>query len=74
MTGKHEEPQVVGFLGVGLDNKDGHVRTTQGNGFYLIGGSEETHERLQDSALQFTRKLKGRRQTQGESTMEDKHG
>jgi hypothetical protein len=54
--GKQEE--VLGFLGVGLDNKDGHRRVTQGDHFLLVGGSEETHERMQDTALKFDEALK----------------
>ena len=34
------------MLGVGLDNQDGHKRVTKGDNFYLVGGSEETHERM----------------------------
>jgi hypothetical protein len=55
---KREEPEVVGFVGIGLDNDDGHSRTTQSEHFYLIGGSEETHERMQDTALRFEEALR----------------
>ena len=34
------------MLGVGLDNRDGHKRVTRGDNFCLIGGSEETHDRM----------------------------
>ncbi len=52
--------QVVGFLGVGLDNKDGHHRLTQSEHFLLIGGSQETHERLQETAIRFDEGLEKR--------------
>jgi hypothetical protein len=52
--------QVVGFLGVGLDNADGHHRLTQSEHFILIGGSEETHERLQETAIKFDEGLEKR--------------
>jgi hypothetical protein len=54
------EKQVLGFLGVGLDNKDGHQRLTQAEHFLLVGGSEETHERMQDAAIRFGEKLRRR--------------
>ncbi len=54
------EPQILGFLGVGLDNKDGHKRLTQSEHFLLVGGSEETHEKMQDTVVRFGEKLKSR--------------
>ncbi|MCI0464952.1 MAG: hypothetical protein L0Z62_49150 [Gemmataceae bacterium] len=49
--------QVVGFLGVGLDNQDEHQRLTRSEHFLLVGGSEATHERMQDTAIRFTEAL-----------------
>jgi hypothetical protein len=46
--------RVLGFLGVGLDNKDGHKRITQSEHFLLVGGSQETHENMQEIAIKFT--------------------
>jgi hypothetical protein len=63
---KTEKPEVVGFLGVGLDNKDEHRRLTQSNHFLLVGGSEETHERMQDTAMRFDEALR----TKGKSLRE----
>jgi hypothetical protein len=48
------------MLGVGLDNQDGHQRVTRGDEFLLLGGSEETHERMQDVALRLTESLRER--------------
>lgn len=48
------------LFGVGLDNKDGHKRVTKGDNFYLAGGSEETHERMAETAIKFNEKLKSR--------------
>jgi len=45
------------LLGLGLDNRDGHVRVTRGENFRLIGGSEETHETMQEKALKFNEEL-----------------
>ena len=54
---------VAGLLGVGLDNQDGHQRVTRGEEFLLVGGSAETHERMQDVAIHVTESLqtKGKR-------------
>lgn len=51
------------LMGVGLDNKDGHKRITKGENFYLVGGSEETHERMTETAIKVNEKLdsKGKR-------------
>ena len=34
------------LIGVGLDNTDGHKRITQAEHFAIVGGSQETHERM----------------------------
>jgi hypothetical protein len=58
-----KEVRVAGFIGIGLDNKDGHKRITQSEHFFLVGGSAETHERMQDTAVRFGEALrrKGKR-------------
>lgn len=55
-----DDKRVVGFLGVGLDNKDGHKRVTTSEHFFLVGGSAETHERMQDTAIRFGETLRSR--------------
>jgi hypothetical protein len=45
---------------VGLDNQDGHKRITRGDEFLLVGGSEETHEQMQDVAIRVTESLQTR--------------
>ena len=55
---KKKKTETVGLLGIGLDNEDGHKRITTGDEFYLVGGSEETHERMQDVAIHVTEALK----------------
>jgi hypothetical protein len=52
--------EVVGLLGVALDNMDGHKRITQSEEFLLVGGSKETHENMQNIALRFSESLKKR--------------
>lgn len=44
-------------LGVGLDNDDGHTRLTRGHNFTLYGGSQETHERMQETAVKMNEQL-----------------
>lgn len=44
------------MLGVGLDS-DGHRRLTKGDNFCLIGGSQETHEKMEETALKVNEKL-----------------
>jgi hypothetical protein len=54
----NRDQQVLGFLGVGLDSGDGHSRITQSEHFVLLGGSAETHERMQDSIVRFEEAIK----------------
>ena len=51
------------LLGLGFDAKDGHVRITKGNNFHLFGGSEETHETMQERSIKFNEQLAKRRKT-----------
>jgi hypothetical protein len=51
------------LLGMGLDCKDGHVRVTKGKNFTLFGGSEETHEMMQEKAIKFNEQLDKRRKS-----------
>jgi hypothetical protein len=55
----HEEKKAW-LLGMGLDSKDGHLRITRGHNFHLVGGSQETHGTMQETAIKFNEKLKGR--------------
>jgi hypothetical protein len=55
-----DEKRVVGFVGVGLDNTDEHKRITRSEHFLLVGGSKDTHERMQDTAIRFSEKLRQR--------------
>ncbi len=38
------------LVGLGLDGHDGHVRVTFSDEFRLVGGSSETHVRMQAAA------------------------
>ncbi len=48
------------IMGVGLDNQDGHSRVTKGDNFVLLGGSEETHERMTETVIKVNEKLSAR--------------
>ena len=39
------------LLGIGLDNTDGQVRLTRGKNYQLVGGSEQTHAVMQETAI-----------------------
>ena len=45
------------LLGLGFDNKDGHLRVTKGENFRLFGGSEETHQTMQEKSIKFNEQL-----------------
>jgi hypothetical protein len=60
VTKKTKKSKVVGLLGVGLDQTDDHKRVTTADDIVLLGGSEETHERMQDVAIHFAESLKDR--------------
>jgi hypothetical protein len=48
---------VAGILGVGLDGDDGHKRITRTEEMVLVGGSAETHEKMQETAIRFAENL-----------------
>ncbi len=45
------------LLGLGLDGTDGHTRITSGKNFHLVGGSKETHEVMQETAIKLNEEL-----------------
>jgi hypothetical protein len=45
------------LLGMGFDCKDGHLRITKGKNFRLYGGSEETHQIMQEKAIKINEQL-----------------
>ena len=59
-TKKQKPPEVLGFLGVGLDNQDDHQRLTRTEHFVLVGGSQETHEKMQEVTIRFNESLEQR--------------
>lgn len=65
-----KKAQVVGFVGVGLDG-DGEQRVTRSEHFFLLGGSQETHERMQDTAIRFSEELNRRGKPLHETPVEE---
>jgi len=57
-TPRHGPHRQSFLLGIGLDCDDGHRRITRGDGFFLEGGSPETHEHMQETVLKVTERLK----------------
>lgn len=66
-----ERAELLGFIGVGLDNKDDHQRLTRSDNFVLIGGSADTHERMQDTAIRFDEALRKRGKKLQETSPEE---
>jgi len=51
------------LLGLGFDSTDGHLRITKGKNFRIYGGSEKTHEEMQEKAVKFNERLDKKRKT-----------
>ena len=45
---------------LGVAKSDGHTRITHGDDFTLMGGTKDTHEIMQETAIKFTEELKKR--------------
>jgi hypothetical protein len=50
------------LLGLAFDAADGHTRITKGDNFLLCGGSQETHEVMQETATKINEQLNERSQ------------
>ena len=61
------------LFGLGFDAKDGHTRITSGKNFHLLGGSEETHELMQEKAMKFNEHLDRRKKTLDSLAPEEFH-
>ena len=53
----NEARKSVALLGLALDNDDGHTRITHGKNFLLLGGSQETHGFMQETAVKVNERL-----------------
>jgi len=50
-------PKKAALLGLAFDNEDGHKRLTRGENFVLLGGSQETHAVMQETAVKINEQL-----------------
>ena len=66
-----KEQFVDGVLGIGLDSTDGHHRITRTEEMVLVGGSPETHEQMQDTAIRFSEALEKRGKTLRETSVQE---
>ena len=57
MRSANEKNKSSAMLGVGLDSKDEQKRMTRGKNFLLVGGSEDTHGVMQETAVKINEKL-----------------
>jgi hypothetical protein len=75
MTGKKAkdpaEVRLEGLIGVAHDAEDGHQRITRMEDMVLVGGSAETHERMQETAIRFAEELEKRGKTIAETTVRE---
>lgn len=60
MKAANETRKSAALLGLALDNDDGHARITRGKNFLLLGGSQETHGIMQETAVKVNERLDGR--------------
>ncbi len=51
------KPNSAALLGVGLDNADDQTRLTRGKNFVLVGGSQDTHAMMQETAVKINERL-----------------
>jgi len=59
MNSDENEEKMTSLLGIGLDapNGDEEVRLTRGRNFALVGGSQETHEVMQETVCKVNENL-----------------
>jgi hypothetical protein len=68
---KPPEPTISGVLGVGLDGEDGHQRITRTEEMVVVGGSAETHEKMQETAIRFGENLEKKGKTLREASVRE---
>lgn len=57
MKASNDACKSAALLGLGLDNDDGQTRITRGRNFFLLGGSQETHGIMQETAVKVNEQL-----------------
>lgn len=51
MSSPEENPTQAFLLGIATDDEDGHKRITRAEQFSIVGGSEETHEKMTETMI-----------------------
>lgn len=57
MRANDSQPKSSALLGVAFDHQDGHTRLTRGTNFVLVGGSQDTHAVMQETAVKINEQL-----------------
>ena len=57
MKASKKQTRQAALLGLGLDGDDDQKRLTRGKNFVLFGGSQETHARMQETAIKINEQL-----------------
>ena len=57
MRATNKQKKTAALLGLAFDNDDGHTRLTRGENFVLLGGSQETHTVMQETAVKINERL-----------------
>jgi len=60
VNGPEKKKPKAAILGLGLDTDDDQIRITRGPNFHLLGGSQGTHEEMQEKCIKFNEKLRER--------------
>ena len=59
------------LLGLGLDGSDGHKRITQAEKFSIMGGSEQTHDKMTETLIKTVEDLSIKGKSLEEASMEE---
>ena len=57
MKATNQSHKSSALLGLAFDNDDGHTRLTRGKNFLLMGGCQETHAVMQETAVKINERL-----------------
>ena len=57
MRAANQPRNSAALLGLAFDNDDGETRLTRGKNFLLVGGRQETHAVMQETAIKINEQL-----------------
>lgn len=57
MKSSRRKTKTAALVGIGFDGNDEEMRLSRGKNFVLLGGSQETHALMQETALKVNEKL-----------------